>query len=206
MDSREFFGRYARSPWGIATLFVSVLAGIVAGALGAGLPVSFLIGVAGAGATIALGFATGRGQRSAIAEADRDAASRAAARIRAASEARARLAALRLPAGEAAGARDLVVLEAGRLAETFARSGAYDPEAAQAVLDSLELADALMKERDQAATERRYNLPDAEPFPEAERRVAAALRDKAALIASRRASAAGEIPSADIMAIEEELK
>jgi len=206
MDSREFFRRYARSPWGIATLFAALVAGILAGVLGAGALVSVLLGILGAGATLALGLATGRGLRSAVAEADRDSASRAAARIEAASAARARLAALRLPPGDVASARDLVVLEAGRLSETFARSGAYDPEAVQAVLDSLGLADAWMKERDQAATERRFNLPDADPFPEAERRTAAALRDKAALIAARRASAAGEIPSADIMAIEEELK
>jgi hypothetical protein len=124
----------------------------------------------------------------------------------AARDSRARLAALRLPEGEVALARDLVVLEAGRLEESFARSSAYDPEAAQAVSDALDLADAWMKERDEAATERRFDLPDANPFPLAAERTAAALKRKAAVIAQGRARAAGEIPPADRVAIEEELK
>jgi hypothetical protein len=206
MEGSEFLRRYARSPWGIASVFVALGAGAVSAALGAGIAGGLGMAAAAAAACFALGLGTGLGQRAASAEGDREATGRAAERIAAAAEARSRLALLRLPGGKVADARDLLVLEAGRLAESFARSGAYDPQAAQAVHDALALVDSWMKERDEASTERRFGLPDADPFPQAEERTAAALREKAALIASRRAAASGEIPPADLMAIEEELK
>jgi hypothetical protein len=65
---------------------------------------------------------------------------------------------------------------------------------------------AWLKEADEASIERRFGLPDANPFPEAARRTAAALAAKAALVSARRAAAIGEIPGADQIAIEEELK
>jgi len=206
MNSRDFARRYARSPWGIGSAFLALGAGLLAAALGASPVAGMGAGVAVLGACLGLSLATGLGQKAAVVEAERDSLARASDRMRLVAEARARLEALRLPAGEVARARDLAALEAGRLGETFARSGAYDPEAAQAVLDCLEIVDAWMRERDQAATERRFDLPDADPFPEAERRSAAAIREKAAIVARRRAAAAGDIPPADLVAIEEELK
>lgn len=206
MNSRDFLRLYGRSPYGIASVFAAFAAGGAAGALGLGFPGGIGVGAVVLAASLALGLATGFGPRAAASELEREARGRNAERLAAASKARAALAALRLPAGEVAAARDLVVLESGRLAESFARSGAYDPEAAQAALDSLELVNAWLRERDEAATERRFELPDANPFPEAAARTAAALRDKAALIAAGRARASGEIPPADRMAIEEELK
>lgn len=206
MDISDFARRYARSPWGIASLFVAICAGIAAVALGAGLAASAAVAALLVGVGLVLGLATGLGQRAAVSEGDREAVGRAAERMAAAKDARARLAAMRLPEGDVALARDLVVLEAGRLEESFARSGAYDPAAAQAVSDALDLVDAWMKERDEAATERRYNLPDANPFPDAERRTVEALKLKAADIARGRAAATGEIPPADRAAIEEELR
>ncbi len=206
MDSREFFWRYSRSPWGIGSAFVALGAGGASMAIGAGPLGGLGVAVAVAAGSIILSLATGIGQRAAVAEGERAAEGRAAERLDAAAAARARLAALRLPEGEVAKARDLIVLEAGRLVDAFVVSRGCDPEAAQAVLDSLELVDAYQRERDQASTERRFGLPDADPFPEAERRTAEALRGKAALIAARRAGAAGEIPPADLIAIEEELK
>ena len=206
METREFFAHYARSPWGLGSAFVAIGGGCAALALGAGPLVAVVVAAAAVGGGFALSLATGVGQKAVVAEGGREAAGRAADRMAAAREARSRLAALRLPGGAVAEARDLVVLEAGRLEESFARSGSYDPEAAQAVIDSLDLADAWMKERDEAATERRFELPDANPFPQAAERTASALKRKAAIISEGRSRATGEVPPADRMAIEEELK
>jgi hypothetical protein len=113
---------------------------------------------------------------------------------------------LRLCEPELASARDLVVLEAGKLVEDCSRRGVYDPQAVQAVLDSVELVDAYLKEADESSTERRFSMPEAHPFPEAASRTTQALREKATLIAERRENATGEIPGSDRIAIEEELK
>ena len=205
MTPREFLGRYLRSPWGLATLCAAPAAfaagqALGAGALGSG---AAALGILALG--LGFGLFTDPGRKAAFAELEREAAGRAASRAAAVREARSRLAALRLPEGEAARARDLLVLEAGRLDESFAATGACDPEAAQALREGLELLGAFLRERDEASTERRFALPDAHPFPRAEERTAAALREKAALVAARRAASAGELPPADAMAIDEEL-
>jgi len=77
----------------------------------------------------------GAGQRAAVAEVDREARAKAESRLADAADARKRLSALRLADPDVANARDLVVLEAGRLVDDCRRAGTYDPEAAQAVLD-----------------------------------------------------------------------
>jgi hypothetical protein len=206
MESREFVGRYARSPWGIASFFVALGSGAAASALGASAATIVVVAAFVLAGALALGLATGLGQRAATAEGEREARGRAAERMARAKDGCARLAAMRLPEGEVARARDLVVLEAHRLEESFARLGAYDPEAAQAVSEALDLVDGWLKERDESATERRYGLPDANPFPLADQRTAEALKRKAAAIAKGRADASGEIPPADRAAIEEELR
>jgi hypothetical protein len=206
MDIREFSRSYARSPLGIGSLFLAIVAGACASLLGLSLPVAILAGAGALAASLAAGLAFGFGQRAAVAESDRSAGRRAAERLAEAAEARRRLAALRLSDEGVARARDLVVLEAGRLVEDCGRAGTYDPEAVQAVLDSVALADAWLKEADASSVEKRFDLPDAEPFPEAARRTAEALKEKAALVSARRAAAVGELPGADRIAIEEELK
>jgi hypothetical protein len=151
---------------------------------------------------LALGF----GQRAAVAENDREAISKARSRLAEAADARGRLAAMRLADPGVAQARDLLVLEAGRFVEDCRRAGTYDPEGVEAVLDGLALIDAWLKEADESSVEKRFDLADAHPFPEVARRAAEALRAKASLVSARRAAATGEIPGADRMAIDEELK
>jgi hypothetical protein len=206
MDIGGFSRAYARSPLGIGSLFLSLCAGGAAGFAGLSLPLAFLVGLGSLVLATAAGLALGLGQRAAVAEAEREALVKAESRLAEAAQARRRLSALRLSDGEVAGARDLVVLEAGRLVEDCRRAGTYDPEAVQAVLDSVGLVDAWLKEADESSVERRFDLADAQRFPEAARRTAEALRAKAALVSAGRAAALGELPGADRIAIEEELR
>ncbi len=205
MDIRDFLRRYARGPLGLAGFFVGIalaLASLVAGLGPAWAALGF---VAAPALTLILALATGVGQRSAINEGEREARERARLRMEAAAESRARLERLRLSPGPVAQARDLLVLEAGRFEEGFLQTGAWDPEAAEAVSEALSLVDAWQREADESSVERRFDLPDAKAFPEAESRIVAALREKAALIAARRTEAEGEIPPVDRIAIDEEL-
>jgi hypothetical protein len=206
MDLREFTRAYARSPLGIGSLFAALAAGGVAAILGAPPALSGLLALAALAAALAIALASGFGQRAATAELSREGSSRAAARVEAAAQARKRLASLRLAEPGLSSARDLLVLEAGRLIECCGREGTYDPEGLAAIGDSLELVDAWLREADENAVERRFELPDATPFPEAAAKTAQALREKALLIAARRSSLGGEISGADRIAIEEELK
>jgi hypothetical protein len=206
MDIREFSRAYARSPLGIASLFVALGAGASARLLGLYLPAAALIGLASLAAFFAAGLAFGFGQRAAVAEVDREALATAESRLAAAAAARQRLAALRLADPGVAGARDLVVLEAGRLVEDCRRASTYDPEGVEAVIDSLALIDGWLKETDERSVEKRFDLADAHPFPEAAARTAEALRAKASVISAGRAAATGEVSGADRLAIEEELK
>jgi hypothetical protein len=206
MAIREFSGAYARSPLGICSLLVALGAGASARLAGLSLSASVLIGLGALALFFAAALISGFGQRAAIAETDREALSKARSRLAAAAEARRRLSTLRLSDPEVTRARDLVVLEAGRFVEDCRRAGTYDPEGVEAVLDSLALIDAWLKEADESSVEKRFDLADAHPFPEVARRTAEALRAKASLVSARRAAATGEIPGADRIAIDEELK
>jgi hypothetical protein len=206
MDIRGFSKGYARSPLGIGSLFLALCAGGAARYAGLSLPLAILVGLGSLVLVLAAGLALGLGQRVAVAEAEREALAKAESRLAEAADARRRLSALRLADPAVASARDLLVLEAGRLVEDCRRAGTYDPEAVQAVLDSVDLVDGWLREADESSIERRFDMADAHPFPEAAKRTAEALRAKAALVSAGRAAAVGELPGADRIAIEEELK
>jgi hypothetical protein len=206
MEIREFSRAFARSPYGIGSILAALVFGVAAALMGAAMALSVLAAIGAFAVLMALGLAFGLVQRAAVTEADRESGAKAASRLAEAASARKRLAAMRIPQGELAAARDLVVLESGRLVEDCSRAGTWDPEGVQAVVDSLALLDAWLKEADESSVEKRFGLPDANPFPEAAGRTAQAIRDKAAVIAARRAAAIGEVPGADRIAIEEELK
>jgi hypothetical protein len=206
MDTSSFLRSYCRSPLWIVSFFIALGLGSSSSLLGLSAILSIVLGLGSLAAILVVSFALGFGQRAAVAEIQRSDAEKARSRLAQAAEARKRLASLRLAEPEVAVARDLVVLEAGRLVEDCGRLGTYDPEAVQAVLDSVELVDAWLKEADENSTERRFSMSEAHPFPEAASRAAQALREKAALIAKGRAESTDEIPGADRIAIEEELK
>lgn len=206
MDLRSFARAYARSPLGIGSLLSSIAVAAASAMAGLPLPAALLAGLASLAVFMALALATGFAQRAAVSESDRDSLASARARLAEAAAARSRLAALRLADTDVASARDLLVLEAGRFVEDCGRAGTYDPEGVEAILGSLGLVDAWLREADESAVERRFGLADAHPFPEAAKRAAEALRERAALVSERRIAATGEVPGADRMAIEEELK
>jgi hypothetical protein len=206
MRPAEFSRALIRSPAGIGSLFLGVCAGSASLVLGLSAAAAVAVGLAGLAVSVAVSLATGVGQRAAAAELERGNEGKAAERVAAAKAARARLAALRIADPAIAAARDLVALEAGSFVEACSREASYDPEGVAAVEDSLGLVDAWLKEADASAVERRFDLPDADPFPDAARRTAAALKDKAAVLAAARARVSGEAPPSDRIAIEEELK
>jgi hypothetical protein len=206
MDARDFLRSYCRSPLGISSFFLAALVGASAGLLGMPLLPCAALGIGCLAATLGVSLALGFGQRAASSEIERADVARNRARLATAGQARTRLASMRLGQEQVAQARDLVALEAGRFLEGCERLGAYDPEAAQAILDSVELVDAWLREADESAVEARFAAPDAHPFPDAAARTAAALREKAAAIAAGRERVTCEISGADRLAIEEELK
>jgi hypothetical protein len=202
----EFSRALLKSPVGIGSLFLGVCAGAAALLLGLSAAASAAVGLGCLAVSAGLSLATGVGQRAAAAELERGNEGKAAGRIAAAKAARSRLAALRIASPEIAAARDLVALEAGSFVESCSRAASYDPLGVAAIEDSLALVDAWLKEADATAIERRFDLPDADPFPEAAKRTVAALKDKAAALAAARARVSGEAPPSDRIAIEEELK
>lgn len=206
MDIREFSRSYARSPLGIGSIIAAVAAGAGAGFLGAPLGFSLLVGIGTFAALLVLALGLGLGQRAAVAEGDRESGAKAASHVEAAAQARRRLSAMRLAVPELAAARDLLVLEAGNFIEACGRARTWDPEGVDAIVDSLALVDAWLREADESSVEKRFALPDATPFPDSAARTAQALRDKARLVSARRASISGEISGDDRLAIEEELK
>ena len=206
MKPGQFVRASARSPLGIGVFVLAIAAGAGARLLGLHLAPSVLAGLGVFGLSLIAVLALGLLPRAAVAEIDREFREKADARLAEAGAARKRLATMRIAAPAVAQARDLLVLEAGRLVEDCGRAHTYDPEAVQAVIDGPELVDAWLKEADESSTERRFGLPDANPFPEAARRTAEALAAKAAIVSAGRAAAVGQIRGADRIAIEEELK
>ncbi len=201
-----FARAFSRSPAGIGAVFTGLASGGAALFLGGG-PLLAAAAAAGAFAlVVAAALASGAAQRAASAELEREGAAKAAGRLADARRLRDRLAALRIARPEVAKARDLVVLESGSFIEECGRAGSYDPVGAAAIEESLGLIDAWLKEADASAIERRFDLPDADPIPDAAGRVAAALREKAAAIAAGRSRVSGGTLPSDRIAIEEELR
>lgn len=206
MRFRDFLRAFFRSPAGIVVLFLGLGSGGIVLWLGAGIGAGALTASAFIALALGLGLATGAAQRAASAELDHLRAGRNAERTAKAVEYRRRLAALRIPDQSLASARDLVVLEAGSFIEACQRAQSCDPEGLAAIEESIALVDAWLKEADASAIERRFDLPDADPFPRAAERTAEALRRKAEIIVRGRSRLSGELPPSDRLAIEEELK
>jgi hypothetical protein len=219
MDIRAFGRAYARSPLGIGSLLVALAAGLVVFARGAPLGLALLLAFGLFLIFSVLALAFGLGQKAAEGELDRERRSQAENRLEEAAAARARLASMRLSEDEVAKARDFLVLEAGSYVEACRREGSYDPETVEAVLDSLALVDAWLKEEDEASIERRFDQGAAiggdregasagrsQGKAASAATLARALREKAAFVAGRRSAITGEVSATDRLEIEEELK
>ena len=126
-------------------------------------------------------------------------------RLAAASAGQKRLASLRVPDPAVRKLVELVALQAGMFVSACGKARQRDPLGEAAITESLELVDLYLKELDDAATERRYALPDDDSFADAVQRVSAALRDKAALLEKARMDIEGGLQREDRMAIKEQL-
>jgi hypothetical protein len=206
MLAKDYLKWYALSPLGIGSGFLGIAAMIAM--VAAGLPIG--LGVLAGPSFVALmglaALATGLGPKSAIAAQEAAEARERDGKLKMAGEAREKLARLRLGEGEAASAVNFVVLAAGEYLEACKREGRQDPLAGAALEEALEIVNIFMKERDEAATEKRFGLDDKDPFADAEARVAAALREKAALLRERRVQIDGGLSAQGRMSVMEEIE
>jgi len=206
MSTRDFLRWYVRSPLGMVAAVASAACGVAAGFAGAPLP-----GAVGAGAGIflaasAIVFASGSGAKAAVRERDRDQDASLAAGLAAAAKDRDRIASLRIPDPEVASAAAAFALAFGEYQGACLREGARDPQADAAAQDVLEALTAFLRELDGTAVERRFDLPDADPFPDAKARTLAFLKERTAYVRERRLSVDGGLGGSDKLAIREELR
>lgn len=123
-----------------------------------------------------------------------------------ASALRRRLSYLRVPDAEVAKAAEYLSLAAGDYVAACTDRKLYDPRANDALADALAVLDGFLRELDETATEKRFDLPDANPFPAARQRTLAALAEDARTVKEAAFQISGGLSAADSMDIREELK
>lgn len=205
-STRDFLRWYVRSPLGMAALVASAAAGAGIGLAGVALPAAVGIGAGTFLAASAIAFASGAGAKAAVRERERDLDASLAAGIAAAAKDRDRIAALRVRDPEVASASAAFALAFGEYLDACRREGTRDPRADDAAREVLEALTAYLRELDGTATERRFDLPDADPFPEAKARTLAFLKERTAYVRERRLSVDGGLGGSDKLAIREELR
>lgn len=206
MLPKDYLKWYARSPLGIGSGFAG-LAAALAGLAG-GFPAGFAL-LMGSAIVISAGLIfllVGAGPKSAIAARDAALGRDRAKKLSHAAASREKLARIRIAEGPAADAVRLVALAAGEYLDACGREGKDDPLADAALDEALDIVDIFQKEKDEAATEKRFGLEDADPFADAESRVAAALREKAGLLRERRIQIDGGLPASGRMSVREEIE
>lgn len=207
MKTAEVLRAYLRSPLAIASAGTALLLGAIGLFLLGG---SALLGLLG-GAALWLAFSavavqTRIGAASVVAVRDADEGRRTLEAVEAAVRARETMARLRLPDPEVAAKLEYLVQASGEYLESARRAGSHSPQADARIADSLDIVNLYLKELDEASTERRYGLPDADPFADAKARVLAALLDNATLIRNERIALEGGLPPEALMRVKEELK
>jgi hypothetical protein len=193
-----------RSVPGLTSLAVGILGGFGVGMMGGPL-LGVLAGLVVTVVLAALWLTSGLGPRMVVADREHRDWIAGQERLTAARTKQRRLAALRIPDPEVRKALDLVALQAGLFLAACGKARLRDPLAEDAIAESLELADLYLKELDDASTERRFGLPDNDPFENAAIRVGNALRDKAAILEKARLDIEGGLTGADRMSIKEQL-
>jgi hypothetical protein len=117
-----------------------------------------------------------------------------------------RIARLRLPDPEVAKTVEYLALCSGEYVEACQKAMSHSPAADERIADSLDLINIFLKELDEASTEKRYRLPDADPFADAKGRVQSALMENARLIREERIRLDGGLPAEALMRAKEELR
>lgn len=210
MTTRDYWKHYSVSALGLASAALALAAGafawMKAGMAGA-LPLfaGLLAAALSYGLLSAVFMATGLGPRSAVAERDRRAWSRDRSALEAVRVLADRLAALRISDPAVGKAAELASLKARAYLAACERARSRDPGADDAVAECLSIIGIFQKEADNTATERRYGLPDADPFADASARTAAALADKAAVLDKAALDLAGGLGGEARLSIKESL-
>ncbi len=206
MLAKDYLKWYARSPLGIGSGFAGLIAMIAI--VSAGVPAA--MGILAVPAIVALvgltALVSGWGPKSAIAALDAAEAREREGKLKLAAGTREKLARLRLGEGEAGAALSLVVLASGEYLEACKKEGRQDPLAEAALNEAVDIVNIFLKEKDEAATEKRFGLDDKDPFADAEARVAAALREKASILRERRIQIDGGLSARDRMSVMEEIE
>lgn len=82
----------------------------------------------------------------------------------------------------------------------------WDPQAHQALVQTLDVLGAFLREQDETAVETRFSQPDQNPFLQAQERVVSSLRDLAKTLRDRTEALSPDRPGPDTLTIHEELK
>jgi hypothetical protein len=204
MNQRDYFSSVARSPLGISIVAIGATAGGLAWA-NAGIVPGIAVGAAALAVLHAAAALSGLGPRAAAAEVERRAWADARHRLEEAKANRNRLASLRVPDPEVKALLELAALRGSSYLSACLAAKTRDPRAEAALADCVGLADLYLKELDGAATEKRYGLPDADPFADARNRTVAALRDKVVIIERAAMDAGGGLSPSERMDIQESL-
>ncbi len=204
MIQRNYVGMLARSPLGLTM----AAAGIAAGGLTA-MAAGILPGIAAGTVALAVLYAaatlSGFGPRAAAAEGERRSWADAKGHLDAAKASRDRLSSLRVPDPEVKALLDLAAMRGSGYLSACLAAKTRDPRAEEALADCVSLADLYLKELDGASTEKRFGLPDTDPFADAKARTVSALRDRIAIIERAAKDIGGGLSSADRMEIQESL-
>jgi hypothetical protein len=183
---------------------LALLAGLAAGSR-AGVLTGLVSGLTSLGAVFMLATYSGLGPRFAAAERDRRHWAASKEYLAVARSRQRRLASLRVPDPAVKSLVDLVAMQAGMFLGACEKAGQRDPLGEDAIAECIELVDLFLKELDDASTERRYKLPDNDPFADAKERISVALRDKASVLEKARLDMEGGLHREDRMAIKEQL-
>ena len=207
MKISEVLRAYLRSPLAIASAGACLVFGAVALFITGG---SVVLGLSGGAALwvvfSAIAVQTRIGAASVVAVRDAEAGRRTREAIETAKLARQTMARLRLPDPEVAAKVEYLVQASGEYLDAAAKAGSHSPQADARIADSLDIVNLYLRELDEASTEKRYGLADADPFAAAKERVVAALLDNAKILRNERIALEGGLPAESLMRVKEELK
>ncbi len=201
-----FLRWYLRSPLGIAVALASAAAAAFLGFTVFGIPASLASGVVFFTAGSAAAFLSGAGTRSVVRERERETESHLAASLETAAEKERKIVALRIPDPEMRAAAAAFSLVFGEYLDACRREKTRDPRADEAADEVLSALGGFLRELDGSAVERRFGLPDADPFPEAQARTLAYLKERTAFVRERRLTMDGGLGGHDRLSIQEELR
>lgn len=206
MRTRDFLRWYFRSPLGMAAIVASALLGAVLAVAGWSAAPAAGLAVAAFLAFALVSFASGAGARATVREREREASASLAASLEAAERLGDRISSLRIPEAEVQEAVDGFSLAFGEYLDACRREGTREPAADAAAEEVLDALGVYLRELDGTSVERRFKLPDADPFRNAKERTLAYLKERTAYMRERRLYVDGGLGGGDRLSIREDLR